>query len=327
MVERKAIIVGCRGQDGSYLSENLRAKKYRIIGIDELYLYDDNAEVIGPFDTIDTASVAQLLSREQPDEIYYLAAVHQSSEEAIYDDLRLFNLSMKVHVIGLNNFLGAIVKYCPKARLFYAASSHLFSGKSGEKQDENTPREPGCIYSITKSAGVDLCHYYRREHCVYCTVGYLYNHESPRRNPRFVSRKIVIAAVKIKYGLSDKLVIGNLDAQVDWGFAPDYVEAMTQVLQVSAAQDFIISSGELHTVKDFLKLVFDYLDLNWKRYVEIDATLIKKSNRYLHGNNTKIRELTGWKPTITFSELVKVMVDEEMKSFGKQHPGFYSDLQ
>ena len=314
---KKAVIVGCNGQDGSYLGENLRGKGYRVVGIDKPYLYDDQSEIVGPFNILNLAEVDHLLEEERPEEIYYLAAVHQSSEEEICDDHELFKRSMEVHVDALNNFLGAIVKHCPQVRLFYAASSHLFSGEGQERQDENTPREPNCIYSITKSAGVDLCHYYRREHGVYNSIGYLYNHESPKRDPRFVSRKIVIEAVKIKQGFSNRLILGNLNTRIDWGFAPDYVEGMTRVLQLPEAQDFIISSGELHTVKDFVKGVFGKLGLDWEQYVDIDGTLIKKSNKYLHGNNAKIRKLTGWQPKVDFAELINIMVNEELKKFEK----------
>lgn len=312
---KSAIIVGCKGQDGTYLSENLLDKGYKVIGIDKSYFYDYKAKMIGSFNILDAYKVDKLLSKVQPDEIYYFAAVHQSAEEEIYDSRAMFKLSMEVHVDGLNIILGSIVKHCPQSKLFYAASSHLFSGKSDKKQDENTPRQPSCIYSITKSAGVDICIYYRQEHCIYCSIGYLYNHESPLRDSRFVSKRIVNTAVKIKYGFSDKLILGNLDAFIDWGYAPDYAEAMVRILQLETALDFIISSGEIHTLKDFVKGVFEYLNLDWKKYVEVDATLIKKSAKYLHGNNAKICKLTGWQPTVAFDELIKIMVNEEIKKF------------
>jgi len=314
---KKAIIVGCNGQDGTYLFENLRKRNYKIIGIDKGTVRSTLSEPIQPIDISKKPEVSDLLDRYRPDEVYYLAAVHQSSEDIQFDDTKWFRKSFDVNVLSLINFLDGIVKYSENSKLFYAASSHIFGNPVENIQDENTPFNPDCIYGITKTAGVHACHYYRENHAVYAGVGILYNHESPLRSSKFVSKKIVKAAVAIKNRIQDKLIVGNLDACIDWGYAPDYVEAMYRILQVSSAEDFVVSSGYAHTVRDFVKGVFEYLELEWPKYVEEDPSLItKKERQNLKGDYSKMNSMTGWKPTVNFDELIKVMVREALKDCG-----------
>lgn len=311
---KKALIIGCSGQDGTYLFENLQKKNYKIIGIDRNVIRSTLSRSIEPIDISKSRQVYSLLGEYKPDEIYYLAAFHQSSEDPYDDDAELFRKSFGVNALSLINFLNGIKKYSKNSRLFYAASSHIFGNPIESVQDETTPFNPNCIYGVTKTAGVHICHLYRQNHSVFASVGILYNHESPLRPSRFISKKIVEAAIAIKKKIQTKVIVGNLDAKIDWGYAPDYVEAMYRILQLSSAEDFIISNGNIHKVRDFVKGVFGYLDLDWEKYVEEDPNLIKKRQKHnLQGNNQKLKSMTGWKPTVSFSDLIKIMVREGLK--------------
>ena len=315
---KKALIIGYTGQDGTYLFENLQKRNYEIIGIARNVVRSTSPKSIKPIDISKSKQVHALIDEYKPDEIYYLAAFHQSSEDQYYDDAELFRRSFDVNVLLLINFLDGIKKYSKYSKLFYAASSHIFGNSAESIQDEATPFNPNGIYGITKTAGVHACRLYRENHSIFASVGILYNHESPLRPSKFVSQKIVKTAIAIKNKIQDKLFIGNLDVEIDWGYAPDYVEAMYRILQLSSAGDFIISSGKTHTVRDFVKGVFEYLDLDWTKYVEEDPNLItKKEQHNLRGNNQKLRSMTGWQPTVSFNDLIKIMVEEEKHSGNK----------
>jgi GDPmannose 4,6-dehydratase len=309
---KKALIIGYTGQDGTYLFKNLQKRNYEIIGIARNVVRSTSPKSIKPIDISKSKQVYALIDEYKPDEIYYLAAFHQSSEDQYYDDAELFRRSFDVNVLSLINFLDGIKKHSKYSRLFYAASSHIFGNPAESIQDETTPFNPNSIYGITKTAGVHACRLYRENHSIFASVGILYNHESPLRPSKFVSRKIVKTAIAIKNKNQDKLFIGNLNVEIDWGYAPDYVEALYRILQLSSAGDFIISSGKTHTVRDFVKGVFQYLDLDWTKYVEEDPNLITKKEKHnLRGNNQKLKSMTGWQPTASFNDLIKIMVEEE----------------
>jgi GDPmannose 4,6-dehydratase len=314
---KKAIIIGCNGQDGTYLFQGLQKRGYEIIGIGKDVIRSTLPESIQPVDIVEKKEVYDLLSMYKPDEIYHLAAVHQSSEDIHFDDAKWFRQSFDVNVFSLINLLDGIKKYSEHSRLFYAASSHIFGDPVENIQDETTPFSPNCIYGITKCAGVHACHFYRENHAVFASVGILYNHESPLRSSKFVSKKIVKAAVAIKNRLQDKLIVGNLDASIDWGYAPDYVEAMYRILQLPSPVDLIVSSGYSHTVRDFIKGVFEYLELEWSKYVKEDPGLItKKEKQNLKGAYSKLNSMTGWEPSVSFDELIKLMVRDALKDCG-----------
>ena len=311
---KKVLIIGCTGQDGTYLFENLQKRNYEIIGIARNVVRSTLSKSIKPVNISKSKQVYNLLEAYKPDEIYYLAAVHQSSEDQYYSDTELLRRSFDVNVLSLINFLDGIKNYSKYSKLFYAASSHIFGNSTENIQDEMTPLNPNGIYGITKTTGVNLCHLYRVKHSIFVSVGILYNHESPLRSSKFVSQKIVKSAVAIKNKIQDKLIIGNLNAKIDWGYAPDYVEAMYRILQLSSAGDFIISSGKIHTIRDFVKGVFEYLDLDWTKYVKEDPNLITKKEKYnLRGNNQKLKKMTRWQPTVSFNDLIKIMIREELK--------------
>jgi GDPmannose 4,6-dehydratase len=208
----------------------------------------------------------------------------------------------------LVHFLEAIRRFSPATRLFYAASSHVFGSPRVPLQDEDTPLAPANVYGVTKAAGLLTCRYYRAVHGVYAAAGILYNHESPLRGPGFVSQKIVSGAVDIKCGRRDRLVLGDLSAAVDWGYAPDYVEAMRLILRLPRAEDFVVATGRKRTVRDFVKAVCRRLDLDWRACVAENPGVLTKKKAVLVGNAAKLRRLTGWKPSVDFDGMVDRLV-------------------
>jgi GDPmannose 4,6-dehydratase len=313
---KKALVVGCKGQDGSYLVEHLGRKGYAVAGV-------DSGVAQGPLpdgraiDIQANSQVLNLIRSFTPDEVYYLAAFHHSSEDLPLGDDELIQRSFAINTGALNNFLHAIATGSPHSRLFYAASSHVFGYPPENVQDENTPLNPVDAYGISKTAGVHLCRYYRNLRKIYCSVGILYNHESPRRSTAFVSRKVVRAAVRISRQIQDKLVLGDLDTKVDWGYAPDYVDAMWRILQLAEPEDFVISSGALHSVRDLVQAAFDSLGLDWTRHVEVDPNLTRKKRAgVLQGNSARLEFRTGWRPSMPFREMILEMVRAEMQDGG-----------
>jgi len=312
-VKKTALIVGAEGQDGSYLFEKLKAKGYNVIGFDIDKARHTLPETIKPIDITQTERVYETINKYKPREVYYLAAFHQSSEDVKYDDVELFQKSYLINVFSLINFLDAIAKYSKHSRLFYAASSHVFGNPLVDIQDEQTPFKPTCIYGITKTMGIHACRFYRNNHSVFVSAGILYNHESPRRSVKFVSRKIIKAAIEIKRGIGNNLKIGDINAKVDWGYAPDYVDAMHKILQHPNAEDFIIASGKIKTIKQFIQTVFEHLGLDWKKYIVENPALIRKSQKSnLQGNIKKIKSKIGWSPRVSFDKMIDIMLKEEM---------------
>ena len=313
--QKIAMIVGNLGQDGTYLTQLLKQNKYRILGINRHSISYDEIKVHGPIDLADYNQVKNIINKYKPEEIYYLAAVHQSSEEQQDKVYHGFVNSLSVHIIGLLNFLEAMRFYSPSSKFFYAASSHVFGNPEEFPQKETTPFHPQCQYGITKTTGVEICRLYRKDMGLFCSVGILFNHESPLRSPKFLSKKIVGSAVKIKLGLQHELVLGNLAANVDWGHAKDFVKAMHSVLQLKHPDDFIISTGRINTVGNFANLAFDLLGLKSPEYLKEDKFLLKKPihDTPLCGDNSKIIGLTGWKPEYSFETMIEEMIFEELK--------------
>jgi GDPmannose 4,6-dehydratase len=304
MTQRISLVVGSAGQDGHYVSELLRKRGDRVVGIAR-----------GELDLRDRARVAAFLQGLRPAEIYYLAGVFGSSESAADDPVRDFRRSSEVHVEGWLNVVDAVHHGHPGTRLFYASSSRVFGNPSATPQDERTPHAPLEMYGITKSAAMQLGRFYRGRG-VHCSSGILYNHESPRRPASFVSRKIVQAAVDIKLGATRPLTLGSLSIEVDWGAAQDYAEAMTRILQLERADDFIIATGTLHSVKQFVEAAFAAVELPWERHVVEDRSLLKVPPRAqpLVGDPTRLREATGWRPKMSFVDMVRGMVSAELQS-------------
>ncbi len=312
---KKAIIVGHTGQDGTYLYNLLKEKKYSLVGISSSTVSSGGIVPYTKIDILNYKQVSATVKYFQPDEIYYLAAVHQSSADKPIEEGELFYRSFDVNVKAFINFLEAVRLYSPHTKIFYAASSHIFGNPLNTPQDELTPLNPNCVYGITKTAGLQTCRFYRETHNLFASVGIFYNHESPLRESKYVSKKIVEAAVAIKKNKKQELVLGNIDSKIDWGYAPDYMEAVFKLMQLKNADDFVVSSGMLHSIKDFVTGVFNYLKLDWEKHIKIDPSLItKKQKQNLFGNNEKIRNATGWKPQTDFNSLIKILVEEELKN-------------
>jgi GDPmannose 4,6-dehydratase len=313
----RAIVVGGAGQDGRLLLEALAREGATAVGLDLGAAVAVGAPGFAPapVDVTDAAAVADLVLRFAPTEVYYLAAHHHSSEEGIDADVAgLLRRSLDVHVTGLGVFLDALRAHAPTCRLFYAASSLVFGTPPTPTQDESTPLEPRCVYGITKTAGLFACRTWRERHGVFASVGILYNHESPYRAAKFVSRRIVQGArdalAAKQTGRASRLVLGNLAAAVDWGWAPDTVDAMRRILALPDPGDFVVATGEPHTVRDFAAAAFAALGLDWRDTVVEDPALLHRHTGTLVGDASKLRRLTGWKPSLTFAEMVARLVRE-----------------
>lgn len=310
---RKAIIVGSRGQDGQLLWSQLEHRGYTLIGWtnDGPLGRDLPANLCGT-SIEDEAAVASLVGHFRPDEVYFLAAHHHSAEEAAGDSPHLFRRSFDVHVNALVNFLEAIRHRSPASRLFYAASSHIFGSPACELQDESTPIFPESPYGISKAAGLFTCRHYRHTYGIFAAAGILYNHESPLRPDKFLSRRICRGVAQIKHGQQDKLVLGNLDTIADWGYAPDYTEAMFLILAAPVADDFVVATGKPHTVRDFARIAFAVAGLDYEQFICLDPAVVHRSHRPLVGNPTHLMQTTGWKPSIDFVRMVQHFVTREL---------------
>ena len=306
---KRAVVVGSEGQDGRLLFDRLTADAWEVTGIGRDASRRSTGEPVDSLDILDRQSVADLTSSIAPDAVYYLAAVHQSSEDAARrDDVELFNLSHDVHVRGAANFLDALARV-GSGSFFYSASSLVFGDPVSDVQDESTPFAPASPYAITKAAGIHVCRYFRETHNVNASAGILYNHESPLRKAGFVSQKIVRSAVRIADGRGEPLVLGSLDSLIDWGYAPDFVDAMIRVACLPSGDDYVVATGEAHSVGEFAELAFARVGLDWRDHVSEDRSVLTRKNSTRIGNATRVRERTGWKPTVSFAEMVGILVD------------------
>ena len=328
----KALITGITGQDGSYLAELLLAKGYEVHGIirrassfntgriDHLYR-DPHINGVKLFlhygDIADSTNLIKLLYRIQPDEVYHLAA--QSHVRVSFD---IPEYTADVTGLSTIRILEAIRETGVKSKFYQASSSEMFGKASEVPQRENTPFYPRSPYGVAKAYAHWATINYRESYDLFACCGILFNHESPRRGETFVTRKITRAATRIKAGLQQKLYLGNLDAKRDWGYAREYVEAMWLMLQQDKPDDFVIATGETHSVEEFLSEAFSYLDLDWHEYVELDAKYLRPTEvDLLIGDASKARQALGWEPKVTFRDLVRLMVDADQTLIGKEGQG------
>jgi GDPmannose 4,6-dehydratase len=321
---KKALITGITGQDGSYLAELLLNKGYTVHGlvrrastfntsrIDHLYVDPHEPEArffLHYGDLSDSGQLGHLIYNLKPDEIYHLAA--QSHVRVSFD---MPEYTGDVTGLGVTRILEAVRRSGIKTRFYQAASSELY-GASPPPQNEETPMRPRSPYAAAKLYAYWMVRNYQEAYGLFAVNGILFNHESPRRGETFVTRKITRAVARIKLGLQQKLYLGNLEARRDWGYAPDYVEAMWLTLQQETPEDFVVATGESHSVKEFLEEAFAYADLDWRRYVEIDQRYFRPTEvDFLQGDATKARRRLGWQPKVTFPELVRLMVDADLKA-------------
>jgi GDPmannose 4,6-dehydratase len=331
----KALITGITGQDGSYLAELLLAKGYEVHGIirrastfntgriDHLYK-DPHINGVRLFlhygDIADSTNLIKLLYRIQPDEVYHLAA--QSHVRVSFD---IPEYTGDVTGLSTIRILEAIRETGVGSKFYQASSSEMFGKVSEVPQRETTPFHPRSPYGAAKVYAYWATVNYRESYGLFACNGILFNHESPRRGETFVTRKITRAVARIKAGLQDKLYLGNLDAKRDWGYAKEYVEAMWLMLQQDKPEDYVVATGETHSVRDFLTEAFSHVDLNWEDYVELDEKYLRPAEvDVLVGDASRARQAFGWEPHVTFKELVRLMLDADvaMVSTGSQHEVF-----
>jgi len=315
---KRAIVVGSAGQDGRLLCERLERDGVRVAGLDLAHARLPDGGEAPAVDILDRSAVRALVASVRPDAVYYLAAYHAPAEErGIGADLDLLEASHRVHVVGLLHFLEALRVESPAASLFYAASSLVFGEPGTALQDETTPLAPLSAYGITKACGTLCCRLYRREHGLRASVGILYNHESPWRRPGFVSRKIVDAAVAIRGGAAERLVLADLSARVDWGYAPDFVDAMVRIAALGEPGDFVVATGAARSVQEFVEVAFGLAGLEWRRHVVEDRSLVVRPSPTLVGDARKLRSATGWAPTVSFEEMVGILVRAALARAGQ----------
>jgi len=317
---KKALITGITGQDGSYLSELLLEKGYEVHGIvRRVALEDPRARMWRIRHILDRihihnasmesyASIFNIISDVKPDECYHLAAQSYVSY-SFEDEFSTINTNLN----GTHYVLSSIKRQAPDCRFYFAGSSEMFGHVKETPQNESTPFHPRSPYGISKMAGFELTRNYREAYNLFALSGILFNHESPRRGAEFVTRKITTGAAKIKLGIEKEIRLGNLEAKRDWGHARDYVKAMWLMLQREEPEDFVIATGQSHSVREFLEFAFCHADLDYHHYLAIDDNLYRPSEvNTLQGDASKAHKKLNWYQTITVEELVKEMVDSDL---------------
>lgn len=315
--KKTALITGITGQDGSYLAEFLLDKGYRVYGLERrssnknhtnvAHLLSKISMISG--DLIDEASIVHALKQAKPDEVYNLASqsfVGESWKQPVFTG--------EVTGLGVTRVLEAIRQVNPRIKFYQASSSEMFGAIKEAPQNERTSFYPRSPYGIAKVYAHWITTNYRESYGMFAVSGILFNHESPRRGLEFVTRKVTDGAARIKMGMKKDLRLGNLDTARDWGFAGDYVQAMWLMLQQKTPQDYVIGTGHTHTVKEFIEEAFCHVGLDWKKYVKIDKEFLRPAEVYhLQADSTQARKKLGWTPKVNFQELVRMMVDADIK--------------
>ena len=321
MIKKSALITGITGQDGSYLAEFLLSKGYKVFGLirrtsilnfERIEHIQERIELISG-DLLDQNSLINAIKESNPDEIYNLAAqsfVPASWKQPVFTG--------EATALGVARMLEAISAVSPKIKFYQASSSEMFGKVREVPQTEKTQFYPRSPYGVAKLYGHWITINYKESYNMFCCSGILFNHESPRRGLEFVTRKVSNTVAKIKLGLANELRLGNLEAKRDWGFAGDYVRAMWLMLQQDEPDDYVISTGITHSVKDLVQIAFNYVNLNWEDYVVIDQKFVRPAEvELLLGDSTKAKEKLGWKPEVNFKDLIKMMVDADLEKIKK----------
>jgi len=322
---KKALITGITGQDGSYLSELLLDKGYEVHGILRRVALEDPAARMWRIRHIvdkihihsasleSYASLFNIIADVRPDECYHLAAQSYVSY-SFEDEFSTINTNLN----GTHYVLSSVKRQAPECRFYFAASSEMFGHAAETPQNEKTPFHPRSPYGISKLAGYELTRNYREAYGLFALSGILFNHESPRRGAEFVTRKISSSAAKIKLGLEKQIRLGNIEAKRDWGHARDYVRAMWLMLQQDTPEDFVIATGQSHSVKEFLEIAFTYLDLDYRDYLVQDDELYRPSEVHiLQGDASKAHGKLAWQPTAGLGDLIREMVDSDLELYAK----------
>ncbi|MFC1623233.1 GDP-mannose 4,6-dehydratase [Patescibacteria group bacterium] len=324
-MKKKALITGILGQDGPYLAKLLIEKDYEVYGLIRRYTNPnfENTDYLGVTEKInfltgdmtDECSLNNIIKTVQPDEVYNLAA--QSFVGASWDQPKA---TTEINAFGTLYLLNAIKNFAPNAKFYQASTSEMF-GNSSENgiQTEETPFHPRSPYAIAKLYAYWIAVNYKESYGMYCANGILFNHESPIRGIEFVTRKITDGVARIKLGLAKEIRLGNLDSKRDWGFAGDYVEAMWLMLQQEKADNYILSTGETHSIREFLEIAFNHVGIkDWEKYVTLDPRFQRPAELHtLQGESDKVQEKLNWKPKVGFEELVKMMMDADLERLSK----------
>ncbi len=321
----RALITGVTGQDGSYLAEFLLEQGYEVIGMvrrtstvnfDRIYHIQDKITIVQG-DLLDQSSMMDIMAEYEPDEVYNLAAqsfVPTSWKQPV--------LTGEFTALGVTRILEAIRLVKPDAKFYQASSSEMFGKVREVPQNEHTPFYPRSPYGVAKVYGHWITVNYRESYGIFAVSGILFNHESPRRGLEFVTHKVTYGAARIKLGLADELRLGNLEARRDWGYAPDYVRAMWLMLQQDEPEDYVIATGETHSVRELCEIAFGYLGLDYRDYVVQDPRYYRPAEvDLLVGDASKAHKKLGWKPTVSFEELIKIMVDADMENLQREMRG------
>lgn len=324
-MKKRALITGITGQDGSYLAELLLKKGYEVHGIVRRVALEDTEHHLWRIRHImkrlilhsgsmeSYASIFKIIENVKPRECYHLAA--QSFVSYSFEDE--FS-TINTNINGTHFLLSSIKEKSPQCRFYFAGSSEMFGKVREVPQNENTPFHPRSPYGISKVAGFDLTRNYREAYGLYASSGILFNHESPRRGYEFVTRKISMGVARIKLGLADSLMLGNLESKRDWGYAKDYVEAMWLMLQKDKPDDYVVATGETHSVKEFAKIAFACAGLDWKKYVRVDKAFYRPAEvQVLVGDYRKAAAELNWRPKVKFQELIEMMVASDIEMLQK----------
>jgi len=316
-----ALITGITGQDGSYLAEFLLSMNYEVHGIVRRVAIEDpehrlwrirhiRDKVILHAASLESfASIFNVVDKVKPDECYHLSAQSFVSY-SFEDEFSIINTNIN----GTHYVLTSIKERVPKCKFYFAGSSEMFGNARETPQNEDTPFRPRSPYGISKVAGFHLTQNYREAYGLYALSGILFNHESPRRGFEFVTRKITNTVAKIKLGLAKELRLGNLEAKRDWGYAGDYVKTMWLMLQQEKPEDYVVATGETHSIKELVELAFGYVGLDWEKYVIVDEMLFRPADiNELRGDFTKTKKKLGWEPRVTFRELIHMMIEADIK--------------
>lgn len=316
---KKALITGIAGQDGSYLAELLLDKDYEVHGLVQSFSCQNNENwrianvldkiILHSGDVSNYEMVYRLINKIQPNEVYHLATKHD-----LENSLQNYYEIQKTNIDSTYYFLNAIKELKPDCRFFFASSNKIFGKVISSPQNEQTIFNPNSLYGISKVASMQLVKMYREEQDIFACFGILYNHESPRRDIYFLPRKITLAAARIKAGKEKELMLGNINIKRDWGFAGDYVEAMWLMLQAEKPDDYVIGSGEIHSIKDILDIAFGEVGLDWRNYVVINREFFRKEgNVPMVADISKIKNKLGWQPKKKFEDLIKMMIKEDIR--------------
>lgn len=320
-MEKIALISGITGQDGSYLAEHLLNNEYTVVGLERRtvcdlsakrsnisHLLENNKLILEDSDMTDSSSIQRLVAKYKPSEVYNLAA-----QSHVGTSFRSPVSTTQINLMGTLNFLEAIRNISPNTRFYQASTSEMFGDNTKCPQNENTVFSPVSPYACAKLAAHHMVDTYRKSFDLFACSGILFNHESPRRGENFVTRKITKAAARIKLGLQDELRLGNLEAQRDWGYAGDYVQAMHLMLQHGMPDDYVVATGVTNSVQDFLNYVFDYAEIDVKKHVIIDPKFYRPCEvPRLWGDPSKAKRVLGWEPKISFRELAIMMFESDL---------------